>query len=154
MTSAAIATSEYENYTLFIKDIEAEILPEHEYYTYTTAWSGEFFTLDFSADETVSAYDTIDLQLDVYGVVLKEGTASLGFYYDETTGSDSTYGGAAVYKDGALNTAIRAGGWKTVTIQVKLDANKKVKLSASRTENAGTDSTFAILINNVMKASQ
>ena len=149
LVSPGINASTYENFTIFVKDVEM-----YEYCSKSTGWqsSDQFFTLDFSADETVSAYETIELQLELCGVISTEGTAPLGFYYDKTTsGTDATYGNAAVYNNADLNAAIRAGEWKTVTIQVKLDANKKVRLAASRTSNSGTASTFELLIRNIVR---
>ena len=146
LISPGIKESKYENFTIFVKDVEV-----YEYYSKSTGWqsSDQFFTLDFSNDETVSAYEMIDLQLDVRGVISEAGDSPLGFYYDKTTsGADSTYGNAALCN---IDTAIRSGEWQTVTITVKLDADKKVRLAASRTSNSGTASTFELFIRNIVK---
>ena len=153
LISPGINASIYENFTIFVKDVEV-----YEYYTKTGAsgWQGEFFTLDFSNDETVAAYDTIELQLDVYGIISKAGTSRIGFYYTKTLDSDSQYGDAKVCDGTDIDGAIRSGEWRTVTIKVKLDANRKVKISASRTQGdtALTPSDFELLVRNVKKVEQ
>lgn len=148
LISPGIKESTYENFTIFVKDVEV-----YEYYSKSTGWqsSDQFFTLDFSNDETVSAYDTIEVQMELRGVISQAGTSQLGFYCDKTVSTDSNYS-AWILGGDELNAAIRAGEWTTVTVSLKLDGSKKVKLAASRTQNDPyTASTFELYIRNIVK---
>lgn len=151
LISPGIKESKYENFTIFVKDVEV-----YEYYSKSTGWqsSDQFFTLDFSEDETVATYDTVEVQMELRGVISQAGTSQLGFYCDKTVSTDSNYS-AWILGGDELNTAIRSGEWTTVTVSLKLDGSKKVKLAASRTQNDPlTASTFELYIRNVKKVIQ
>jgi hypothetical protein len=151
-TVMAAATSTYENYHLFIKDIQVENITkeevgEYDYKTSTTGWTGSLVELDFSNVAGIEAEAEVTITMKIYGEVAEGANPATVLGFTSWTSAGGVHRGYFKF-----DKEIRSSQWKEVKINVKLSDAKKIYLAASRTTNDGSNVSFTIYMKDVSVA--